>query len=233
MTAIATPHGARAFYETREGTSDAALVGGIVGEDEYKLKTLPTLAGWAIDVGAHIGTVTVALALDNPDLQIVAVEALPENADVLRRNVDINGLSNRVHVLEGAAGKPGEKSTEIIYGWERADNQPDHYMHDNRFIGGMVGGNETSRTVTCPVVSLPTILKQFGIAEVELLKIDCEGCEWFFLRTHAVSKIKLILGEMHVGRHGGAKELRRMLEKTHTVEMDDSLVVAHFTAVRK
>ena len=228
-----TPRGTAARYAIRSDTSDGALVGGIVEEDEYGLAFLPELTGWAIDVGAHIGTVAVALAMDHPGLRVVAVEALPENVAVLRETVRLNGLEDRVFVHHAAAAKAGEREVAITYGWERADNQPDEYMHDNRFIGGMVGANETSRSVVCQALSLAAILDQYAIDRVALLKIDCEGCEWFFLDSPEVGRIDRILGELHWGKHGGAKEFRALLEPTHTIELDDTLVVAHFDAVAR
>lgn len=229
-----TPKGNVARYSGRPDTNDGALIGGIVAEDEYGLVDLPTLTGWAIDIGAHIGTVAVALALDHPDLRIVAVEALPENVEVLRENVRRNGLEDRVFVEQAAAAAEYEtEPVDIVYGWTSSLNQPDHYMHDSRYIGGMVGANETSRTVACTPLSLGTIADRYGIHDIALLKIDCEGCEWFVLQSPLVARCALIWGEMHVGRHGDAARLRALLEPTHKVTMDDSLVVALFRAVRR
>jgi FkbM family methyltransferase len=230
LVGVNTAGGHRAVFDVRLDTSDGALVHGIIEGKEYDLPT--GLSGWAIDIGAHIGIVTVALALDNPDLRIVAVEALPENVEQLRANVKLNGLEDRVVVLQMAAGKDGETEVAITYGWSKAENQPDHYMSDNRFIGGMVGGNETSDFVICTATSLRDILDAYHIEEVALLKIDCEGCEWFFLDSPALSKVDRIIGEMHIGRHGQAADLRRLLAD-FDVTMDDSLVVATFEAVRR
>jgi len=178
----------------------------------------------------------VALALDNPDLRIVAVEALEENCASILQNVRLNGIEDRVTILHDAAGTEEEWAkaalVPIVYGWHKALNQPDHYMADNRYIGGMVGPNTTSETEWCRVVSLGHICDVFAIPEVALLKIDCEGCEWFFLDSPALSKVRKVIGEMHVGRHGGAARLRELLAGFE-VTMDDSLVVATFEAVRR
>lgn len=232
-TRTLTPGGHAAVFETRPGTSDSALVGGIIGEDEYGLRDLPPLTGWAIDIGAHIGTVAVALALDHPALSVIAVEALPENVQALDRNVALNGLEDRVMVRAAAASSESEAFVPITYGWTRAQNQPDGYMSDNRFIGGMVGPNETSTTINCPALSLGDIFAEHDIASVELLKIDCEGCEWYFLTSPEIVRCKRIWGELHWGKNGGAKEFRTLLEPTHDVEMDDTKNVALFRATRR
>lgn len=231
---VPTAHGGLARYAVREDTNDAALVMGIVGEDEYGLGKLPRLSGWAIDIGAHIGTVAIALAVDNPGLQVVAVEALPENAAVLREAVAGNGLAARVHVIEGAASDDDTLAVDVTYGWTRADNQPDAYMRDNRFIGGMVGANESSTTIVCPAIGLAEIRRRFGIDRVALLKIDCEGCEWYVLRSPDVQYVDLILGEFHAGRSGnGMADIHRLLDATHEVEHMSGENVGHFRAVRR
>lgn len=233
FVSIETPKGHGARFLTRPHTSDAALVSGILGEDEYDLAKLPPLAGWAIDIGAHIGIVTMALALDNPNLQVVAVEAVPDNARLLRQNITFNLLGLRVFVEEAAAGAPGETEVPITYGWTKALNQPDDYMADNRYIGGMVGPNDTSTTISCPALSLDTIMERYGIERVALLKLDCEGCEWFVLRSPMVERCDRIVGELHHGKRGGAPEFRALLEPTHIVTMDDSQNVTLFDAVRR
>jgi FkbM family methyltransferase len=233
MTLVApTPRRNHATFDVRPDTNDTALVLGIVAEDEYGLGKLD-LRGWAIDVGAHIGTVAIALAMDNPDLQVVAVEALPENVEVMRRSVALNSLGRRVHVIPAAAGAEGEVEVPITYGWSRSLNQPDGWVHSSRFIGGMVPANETSTTIVCPAVSLGAILERYGIDDVALMKIDCEGCEWFFLDSPAISRVQRIVGEVHVGSHGDHARLHALLDPTHDLTIDSPEPVSLFEAVRR
>lgn len=225
-------------FAVRPDTNDGALVTGVVTEDEYGLRKLGVLSGWAIDIGAHVGSVAVALAADNPDLQVVAVEAIPDNADLIRRTAQQNGLADRVHVIAAAAASEAEHDTgkriPITYGWTSSENQPDSYMRESRFIGGMVPANETSRTIACPAISLGAICERFGIVEVSLLKTDCEGCEWFVLTSPAVARVRRITGEMHVSSHGDAAYLHRLLDPTHEVTIaKPDLNVSLFEAVRR
>ena len=54
-----------------------------------------------IDIGAHVGTMTIPLAKLSPDIQIVAVEPVSENCEDLERNIELNDLRN-VDVYRGA-----------------------------------------------------------------------------------------------------------------------------------
>lgn len=228
-----TPKGHEARYAVRAGTSDAALVAGIITEDEYGLADLPELHGWAIDIGAHIGTVAVALALDNPDLRIIAVEALADNVRVIQESVRLNGLGERIEVILAGASDDDEAPVEVAFGWSRADNQPDHYMQQNRYVGGMVGSNETSELAVVTGIGLDTLTRD--IDNVALLKIDCEGCEWRFLTSKAIAKCERIWGEFHeaLDPSNTYAALLDLLTPTHDVEHIRGDNVGIFRATRR
>ncbi len=200
-------------FGVRVDTNDGALVAGILGEDEYHLHGLAPLSGWALDIGAHIGIVAIALATDHPGLKVVAVEALPENVATMRENVARNRLDDRVFVESAAATAPGVDEVGIAYGWAHVDGQPDHYMAQSKFIGGMCDANDTGLVAMCPAVSLDSLLAKYAIDRVALLKIDCEGCEYQFLDTPAVARVDRILGEFHSGLEG----IMDLLAATHDV----------------
>ena len=80
-----TPRGSPMLLAIRGDTNDGALAKGLLDTDEYRLKDLPDLTGWALDIGAHVGTVTIALAIDHPGLKVIAVEPVPDNVELLRQ----------------------------------------------------------------------------------------------------------------------------------------------------
>jgi len=53
-------------------------------------RTVCADADVVLDVGAHIGYYTLLAMSSAPNATVVAVEASPNNADVLRRNVEKN-----------------------------------------------------------------------------------------------------------------------------------------------
>ena len=218
-TQVLSPHNREVVYATREGTADLSAVGannvlwGFTG-NEYLLRDHPPMTGWAFDIGAHIGSVAVALAIDNPLLKVVAVEALAENCDVIRATIDKNKLGN-IEVLEAAATDKPRKSVPIAYGWKTAPGMEDAYVDNNRFIGGMlpIGDGQYAKP---PGVSLTSLMQERGIERVRFLKIDCEGCEWQFLTSPDIGKVDEIIGEFHFA--GRMDAIHDLLDATHRVQ---------------
>ena len=54
----------------------------------------------AVDLGTGCGIAALALALDLPSTEVIAVELQPRLAALARRNAEENGLSSRVRVVE-------------------------------------------------------------------------------------------------------------------------------------
>lgn len=157
-----TPGGHEATFLYRPDTTDWNTVASCCKEDEYGLPS--GLSGWAADIGAHIGGATVALALDNPDLCIIALEPLPENLDMLRANVARNGIGDRVAIVEGAVGVD-----VIFYGWSATPSMVAH-----RYIGNMVGESLAPQSEVHPTVYTLSGLLDLAGNPLVFLKTDCE-----------------------------------------------------------
>jgi FkbM family methyltransferase len=187
-----TPRGAAVTLAHREDTNDWNVLNACLSEDEYNLKELH-LTGTALDIGAHIGGVTIALALDNPELNIVAVEAVPPNVELLRENVRRAGVEDRVTVLHAAAGKG--KTATVRWAFE-GNYVADHHA----FIGNAVMPETTTAGTAekLDVVTLNQLVKTYG--PFSFAKVDCEGCEYDFLTGRGLLDCELIRGEEHYGR---------------------------------
>lgn len=188
-----TPLGRHALFEYRLDTSDWNTINSVMGDnDEYHLRDL-SLAGLALDVGAHLGAVTIALAIDNPALEVIAVEAVPPNVDLLRTNVALNGLEDRVRVVPLAAAAPGVPRTEVWYGSVGNESAEHHaFIGNSTLVYDVPEIEHVEASIAC--VSLGALL---GDRDAEFLKIDCEGCEWGFLTDPALARVKRIHGEWH------------------------------------
>lgn len=202
-----TPHGRQVLLNVRRGTNDHNTVNSCLNEDEYGLRDL-TLSGKALDVGAHIGSVAIALAVDFPDLQVIALEAVPPNCELIRLNLALNGLTERVTVLKGAACKPRQKVQKVAYGY-RGSVLAEHHA----FIGNatIVEQNADHDVVAAPCHSLAEFVP------LEFMKIDAEGAEWGFLQGPALAQVARIHGEWHPTEGHIQADMLAVLSPTHDV----------------
>lgn len=194
--------------DCRDGTSDENICRLVSNKDEYGLGGFD-FRGAAIDVGAHIGTVTVPLLLDNPELQVFAVEPVFENVMMLRRNLALNRVDDRATVMPVAAGIDG--TVPISHG----------YKGRHRHIGN-IGEGEPEHTDQIASMSFSTIRAGIGAEMVALLKLDCEGCEWDVLDDPDIWRAEMIVGEFHYRRKpDGACRVEDLLADSHRVTFHD------------
>lgn len=206
-----TPYGAPAEMLYRQGTSDWNTLWACMNEDEYGFANRrPT--GLAVDIGAHLGGVSVGLAIDNPGLRVIAVEAVPQNADLLRQNVARNGLQDRVVVIENAAG--GSEPVEMRFGYRGSESAEHHAWIGNSSLAYDSDTSDHDSLIYEHPVTLSSIVEDYG--PIELLKIDCEGGEWTVLTDRAAADIPTILGEWHPVRQKSIGDLIALLP-SHTV----------------
>lgn len=212
----------------REDTNDWNTLNACLTEDEYGLAGY-SVHGKAADIGAHIGGVTVALLVDNPDLLMVAVEPVPPNAELLRENLEINGLSNRCVVIEAAAGSG--KTTVIRYGAtdmqgdtpQQAENATHHAFIGNSALVYPDAPKRPHEMRIVPVVE--------DLGKLDFIKIDCEGGEWAYFEREP--DCPLIVGEWHpTGGHVQA-DLSALLPSYAVTFSGPVEGPAGFTAVRR
>jgi FkbM family methyltransferase len=110
------------------------------------------------DVGANIGAFTI-LAAGAAGARATAFEASPETSEMLSRNVRLNGLQDRVKVVQAAAGRTtGVVQFSVGLGTE------------NRVDAKREGGNSAT-------VKMTTLDQEMGSDPPTLLKVDVEGFE--------------------------------------------------------
>lgn len=205
---VMSPRGREVMLHSRDGTTDLSTIGStfrLWGNlvDEYDLASVHS-DGLMLDVGAHIGTVAIALLLDNPKARAIAVEPLPENIECIERNAASAGVADRLTVIAGAFG-----TSRIAYG-------PDVHRYIGNLgtlaAGGKARHAKGAETVKVPELTLSGIIEQYG--PIDVLKADCEGCEWSLLADPAIGSVRLIFGEYH---YLGAERIHELLDATHRV----------------
>jgi FkbM family methyltransferase len=134
-----------------------------------------------LEVGANIGYYTVQGAIAAPAAGYTAVEAQPDSAEIVRRNVELNGLTN-VKVVHAAA--VGEQAGDTI---DLALPDAERYVAPTgAFVAAGTEGvglrRAASRVITVPAVGSAQL-----VDGVTLVKLDIEGME------HAVLAVALPL----------------------------------------
>ncbi len=220
-----TPRGNPATMLVREGTSDYNSARSCLNDDEYDLSSINLANGIGLDVGAHIGGVTIALALDNPEARVIAVEALGANVDVLRANVAANGVGDRVTVIHSAASSPKRKTARVRWNFDGGESGRHHRFIGNAQWQGDDGKPDAGEAEDVDVWSL----NDLG-SDVAFMKIDCELCEYDVFLSPAVKRIAEIRGEFHAG----LERIVALLDATHVVTQTGGYEgTGAFTAIRR
>lgn len=132
----------------------------LLDSDLAALRPHVTPGSLVIDVGANVGSSTLALAeWTGPGGHVIALEPEPRNAAELRRVIARAGRAGTVTVLEAAASdKPGRLNLAV-----NADNPADHRLADSGL------GVEA--------VTLDALAERHAVRPVSVLKIDVQGAE--------------------------------------------------------
>ncbi len=177
----------------REDTADFDAVQAAAVEDEYNLKAIPFEDGdIVIDVGAHIGSVSLALATLDKKLKVYSYEPLPENVDLLKKNAFMNGCGNIFPFLLAVGGKEGK--LRIHYGNEETESGHRHHFIGNPNAVPWKGFYDAD------TITLEKIFTSNSLTRVKLLKLDPEGEELNILVStplEILKKIDYIVGEHH------------------------------------
>lgn len=204
-----TPAGRSCLVYVREGTNDWNTAQSCLNEDEYRTAGL-NFEGSFLDIGGYLGTVSLAILIDHPNTHAIIVEPLPENLDMIARNLAVNGLADRATIVPGAVGV-GEVT--IHYRYTGSENDRHH-----AFVGNAYGGNAegTHESITYQALSYRDLAPE----GVPFVKIDCEGGLWAVL--HEMTEVPLIVGEAEPvplpnGVTGSRALLESILGPTHTV----------------
>lgn len=170
-------------------------------QDYLRLALRPGMT--AIDVGCHVGLLTLLMArLVGPSGRVWGYEPDPDNHAQLEINLSINGYAHAVAVRAAVTDRRGRVRLA------RGRTGSDHAV-DRQAAGGL----------DVPSEPLSDLLERESIRRVHLLKIDAEGTEDLVLNGLAdaltPSRIERIVCEIHSSRKAGpvgGDRIRRRLE---------------------
>ena len=125
---------------------------------ELALDVAPS-AGVILDLGAHLGTLTLAAAATGR--RVVAVEASPRNVELLGASVHANGFDDLVTIVPVAVS---DHSGTVRFQEEGPWGQVSR-------SGWGIG------VVEVPARTVPEVLSDLGVEHVDVVKMDVEGSE--------------------------------------------------------
>jgi FkbM family methyltransferase len=120
-----------------------------------------------VDIGANIGCFTILAARAvGPTGRVIAVEPASETFSQLRRNIELNQLTNVTLVQAAVSGEPGKVTLTA------SENSLFTSLFDK------IDGRENSgQSEVVEAITLDQILHRNKVDLVHFLKVDCEGAE--------------------------------------------------------
>ena len=115
--------------------------------------------GVVLDLGAHLGTFTLAAAASGR--RVIAVEAAPRNVEMLTESARANGLEDAITIVPAAVSN---RSGTVRFQQEGAWGQ----VTDSWWAADVV---------EVPARTVAEILADLGVERVDVVKIDVEGSE--------------------------------------------------------
>ena len=194
-----------------DGSTWAADVLDEFARGMYAMRDLAFVKGDVIvDVGAHIGGVSIILATLHPKVRIIAFEPAANNYASLCSNLQANGIRNVTAVKQAVMGERGE----LTLTWApHATAGSTVGLSDAARLARERGGWK-SETVTC--VTLDDVFAEHRIDRCSWLKLDCEAAEWGILaESNVLNRVDRMAVELHLPasrQHEGAGALTREFE---------------------
>lgn len=174
------------------GTGNNGSIGDVFVEKE--LSVLDVKGRVVIDIGANIGDSTVYFVIMGAE-RVISIEPFPFTFDLLIKNITINGVQDKVKILNCAVGgktgiiniSPAVKNTVGL----RATDFP--------------GGTPIN------VIKFETLAKDYNLNNA-ILKCDCEGCEYDLVNSMSSYDFNTV-DEVLIEYHYGLNSLDEILEK--------------------
>lgn len=201
----------------RTGTTDLPMYNSIFAAMQY-LVPLGREPRFILDCGGNAGYAAVWFANAYPNTLIVTVEPETENYQVLLRNiaaypniVPVHGAiwseDTTLQLIDIGHGHCGFETRDRLEPW----------------VGQLVG--------TTPAYSIATIIDQFGVDEIDLLKLDIEGAEGAVLGESEawIGRVNVMAVEFHEDKQPGLQDRFHRRAKslfTHTMVRGENVFYA-------
>ncbi len=144
---------------------------------ELIIKKLPP-GGVLVDMGANIGSISLPVCKQRPDIKAICIEAAEKVYQYLEFNVKLNELSNCTIIHKALTDTDGA----VV----------NFFSPDEKFGKGSLSSVFTKNAKQVETIRLDTLLRQQGIGKVDFIKADIEGYEY-----HAFKGAEKLLSADH------------------------------------
>ena len=170
-----------------------------IHEDDIITRFTPKEGDIVIDIGAHIGLYTIISSKRvGANGKVVAIEADPENFEMLTSNIKLNQLTNVIPLNYAVYSKETKLKLYLPSG-------ESGFTKYNTIMPNWINTQEKFVEVNANTLDYLLQLNQIRQEEVNWIKIDVEGAEFEVLKgaTNVLSKSKdiAILMELHGPPH--------------------------------
>lgn len=174
------------LFKVRPKTADKGIYKEIFILNEYqKIDNDLKRAKTVVDVGAQIGFFSCYATKHNRTSKIFSIEPESENYRLLEENVKLNRLTHRVTGIHAAL-------------WSKNSKKLLNMSEDNSGGHSLMYKTHTQKFVN--TFTLDFIIEKYGLREIDVLKMDCEGAEYDIsmrLSKKTFRKINSIIMEYH------------------------------------
>ena len=155
--------------------------------------------GMVLDIGANIGVYSIFSILNGAN-RVLAFEPNLEAYNILKKNIHENGFDDSIIAVNLAVS-----DVDNAWVWIPVDSNPNNSIID-------IKKNEKDGMVKVKTISLKSILFQYNLTSVDLMKIDYEGAEYKFIEAGGIDSFNRI-DRIRFEYHSGTDRLTNHLQK--------------------
>ena len=171
-----------------------------------------------VDIGANAGFFDILILSKVKDAKIFAYEPIPRNIQQIKNTLDANtAIKDNVNVHQLAVTGTASDKVDLYIESE----------NENSVIASIFSDFNSSNAnkISVDTITLTDIIVKNSLAEIDILKVDCEGSEYdIFYNTDPslIRRAKMILLEVH-----DLDEDKKNITAMHKFLVDTGYEVTH------
>jgi FkbM family methyltransferase len=173
----------------RPGTSDIPVLESIFRRHDYEIGAIIPDCAHIVDLGANTGLASIFFAHRFPAASVVAVEPARDNYRLLATNALFR--PSIIPVEAAIASRDGQLALQ-----DRSPSGEELHAWAYRTVDQASG----TGSYTVQALSIPTLMRRYGLGFIDVLKVDIEGAELDLFSAgteHWLPRVRLILVETH------------------------------------